>query len=386
MSSTSRFAVLRQRLALAAATTVILACAAAEDSDGTTPTSPTTPTTPTTATATVASLDSVRLPVPAGAILDPSQQWETNAALYFLVADPAAAITNAGSTIIKYAPAASGAQTTKTPVYASAIRPTSETADGASTFSVTWVSTPAGKSGALSLTGGASTTTDFTVTGDLHEIIPDRSSTARDWAVGLDATVRWQVVRKPAAVGARWTTIARPAELGNMAAHAVGMPNGKLYLGVGASLYVITDNGIERTIPLSLFGTGPLAIVNKVVGANSGTSVYIGYGTKILRLSTSDGQLTEMMTTTMPNPLGSFCVNSGRVYTNEGLKSALNDLGTPASYVQATTNVSASDQARLTRVKSLLLSGAPLCLNESTTINASVFVSSGGWLYRIGSV
>lgn len=44
----------------------------------------------------------------------------------------------------------------------------------------------------------------------------------------------------------------------------------------------------------------------------------------------------------MPNPLGTFCVNSGRVYTNAGMKSAVNDIGPPASYVQTTANVSSS--------------------------------------------
>lgn len=377
---------LRHAVALAMTVTGLLACSGAEPSDSSpTPTEPT-PSTPGASVAVVASLDSTRLPVPAGAIIDPGQQWETNAALYFLVADPAAALSNGGSTIIKFAPSGSVLQTSKTPVYASAFRPTSETSDGATGLSTLWVSTPALKSGALSLLGGGSTTTDFAVTGDLHEIIPDRSSTSREWATGLDANARWQVVRKSAVVGAKWATVARPAELGTMTTRAVGMPNGKLYLGVGGSMYVIADNGIERTIPMVLFESGPLAVVNKVVGANGGTSVYIGYGTKILRLSTSDGQLSEVMTTTMPNPLGSFCVNSGRVYTNAGMKSALNEIGAPASYIQTTTNVSSADQARLSRIKALLLTGAPMCLNEGSTINASVFIASGGWLYRVGSV
>lgn len=379
MSSTSRFAVLRQRLVIAAITTVLLACSRGEDSEGTATTGPTTPTTPTTATAKVATLDSIKLPVPAGAVLDPTQQWETNAALYFLLNDLATALSNAGSTIIKYSPAASSVQTNTTPVYASSFRPMLETNDAAASFAVTWVSTPAGKSGSLSFAAGASRTTDFAETGFLHEIIPDRSSTARDWGIGIDALTRWQVVRAPAVVGAKWTTVARPTELGSMAARGVGMPNGKLYLGVGTGMYVLTQSGIERSIPLVAFGSGSLAVVNKIVGGNGGSSVYIGYGTKILRLSTSDGQLSEVVSATFPNPLGSFCVNSGRVYTNGGMKSALNEIGAPTSYVQTTTNVSPGDQPRLVRIKTLLGTGAPMCLNEPMTINASMYVTSGGY-------
>jgi hypothetical protein len=365
----------------------LTACAAASADDSPTSPDPTSPTPPAGNAARVATLDSVRINVPAGAIVDPTQWWETNAALYFLVADPAAAITNAGSTVMRYVPAGSTFQTGTTPVYASSIRPASETSDGATAFSTYWVSTPAEKAGQLSINSAfPSRVMNFAETGDLVDIIPDRSGTARDWAIGMDANARYQVVRKSASVSAPWAVAARPAQLGSALARGVGMQNGKLYLGVGNAMYVITDTGIERTIPLTLFGSGTLMTVNKVVGGNDASSVYIGYGTKVLRLSTTDGSLTEMMTVKLPNPLGTFCVNSGRVYTNDGMKSALNELGTPASYVKTSGTVSSADQARLTRIESLLAAGAPMCLNESTTITASVFVVSGNWIYRIGSI
>ena len=55
-------------------------------------------------------------------------------------------------------------------------------------------------------------------------------------------------------------------------------------------------------------------------------------------------------------------------------------------FLPNSTFLASADASRLNRIQSVLVSGQALCLMASTTINPAVYIQSGKYLYRIGSI
>lgn len=372
------------RCAALASALFAVACVAAPDDEGGT-TGPSGPTGPVTATARVATLDSIAFPtLPAGAALNPLEQWETNAGLYFLVSDPAS-IGGANTTVFRYNAGASGSfQTTSITGFASSIRPSNQYTEGADVIALLYAGLDA--FGQKNVNNGVpDSRTVQRPDQDIQLLIPDRSSTARNWAVA-DINDVMVIARQSAVLSQGFQTVAVP-NFATLPFRGATTTTGALYFGSGSRVYVISGTGISRTFDLSSFGSGQ---VNKIVVTPDGGRVLVGYGSRVLAIDPSSSLATPSPLATVTTIasagalLGNFCYSSGHVYTSDGMRTTLS--GSPSSFVQSSGDVSSSDSARLARIRSLLVSGQTLCLTASTTINPVVYIQSGRYLYRIGSI
>lgn len=363
------------------------ACTLPPDEDtGTTPTGPAAPGGGTPgATARVATLDSISFPaLPTGAALNPLEQWETNAGLYFLVSDPAT-ISGAPTTVFRYNPGAAGSfQTTTITGFASSIRPSNQYTEGASVIALLYAGLEA--FGQKNVNNGfPDSRTVQRADQDIQILIPDRSSTGRNWAVA-DINNVMVIARQSAVLSQGFTRIATPI-FATLPFRGITTTSGTLYFGSGTRVYAITSSGIARTFDLSAIASGQ---INKLVVTPDDRTVLVGYGSRVLAIDAASSSATPSPVATVGGiasvgtVLGNFCYSSGHVYTSDGMRTTVQ--GSSSSFVQSSGTVATADASRLVRIRSILVSGQALCLMASTSINPAVYIQSGKYLYRIGSI
>lgn len=155
----------------------------------------------------------------------------------------------------------------------------------------------------------------------------------------------------------------------------------ELWLGEGTALYGVSGTGQVRRFDLSAFGT---ARINTLIHLD--TRLWIGYGTKILRLE--GGQLVEFAAVANAPSGGEvgalFCTNGAHVYTADGMR-ITTTTRTAESFLTGGGTLSSTDQARLTELQTALRSGGVYCPRDPTSRTVYVVNGSNGKLYTISA-